>query len=208
MIFEISVLKTIRAGETVIGAGAQSGHLGYIVNGILCMKKVLADGRSHIIGFLTRGGMFGRILDGEAGYSVEALTDTEVFCLERAPFEHILRGNPAVERAFLVNVLDELDAARASILMLGGRKVPERVAAFLLLLTRSNSEIEDGTGQPPVIVRVPVRRAEWAQYLGTRPETLSRALHSLETRAVIRIIDPYCFEIVDRAALAGIAGQD
>ncbi|MBW6505131.1 MAG: Crp/Fnr family transcriptional regulator [Rhodobacteraceae bacterium] len=204
----ISCLKKIRTGETVIDEGETSQHLGYVVDGILCMKKVLPDGRSHIIGFLTRADMFGRIFDGGAGYSVAALTDAELFCLQREPFERILRGNPAVERSFLVNVLDELDAARASVLLLGGRRVLERVAAFLLLLARGNSETGEGAGQMPFVVRVPVRRVELAQYLGTRPESLSRALHALQARAIIRIIDAANFEIIDRAALAEIAGQD
>lgn len=210
-ISRISFLKTLRTGETMIGEGEDPQYLGFVLDGILGMKKVLPDGRAHIIGLLTQADMFGRIFDGGSDHSVVALTDAEVFCLQRAPFERILRGNPAMERAFLVNVLDELDAARASILLLGGRRVPERVAAFLLLLIEGKdhrSEAGGGAGQSAIVVHVPIRRVELAQYLGTRPESLSRALHRLESRGVIRIIDPCRFEITDRAALTDIAGQD
>ncbi|PKP68589.1 MAG: Crp/Fnr family transcriptional regulator [Alphaproteobacteria bacterium HGW-Alphaproteobacteria-4] len=207
----ISSLKAIRAGETVVVVGEQSRYLGYVLDGILGMKKVLPDGRTHIIGLLTQTDMYGRIFDGGSGYSVEALTDAEVFCVERQPFERILRQDPATERAFLVNVLDEIDAARDWVLLLGGRRVLERVASMLLLLGRRRSVQADGAVRgcrAPVPVDLPIRRADLAQYLGTRPESLSRAFHWLQSRGLIRLIDAFHFEIIDYAALAEISGAD
>ncbi|MDP3861595.1 MAG: Crp/Fnr family transcriptional regulator [Phaeovulum sp.] len=207
----ISSQRTILAGETVVAVGERSRYLGYVLDGILGMKKVLPDGRTHIIGLLTEADMFGRVLDGGSGFSVEALTDAEVFCIERQPFERILRQDPATERAFLVNVLDEIDAARDWVLLLGGRRVLERVASMLLLLVRHRSPQAEGGergGHAPVPVDLPIRRADLAQYLGTRPESLSRAFHRLQSRGLIRLLDPFHFEILDYAALVEISGND
>ena len=125
--------------------------------------------------------------------------------LARAGFEAVLRRAPEVERAFLVTLLDELDAAREWILMLNGQKVIERVASFLLILLRRKDPAV--AGRPPVLT-LPLSRANLAHYLGTRPETLSRALHELEDRGAVRLRDPYLIEIADRARLAAIAGPD
>ncbi|MDP2737732.1 MAG: Crp/Fnr family transcriptional regulator [Pseudorhodobacter sp.] len=210
-IARISTLRTITAGETVIADGEECQYLGFILDGIFCMKKRLQDGRAHIIGLLTPFDMFGRIFVGRSDYSVEALTDAQVFCLQRSSFERILRQNPKMERMFLIDVLDELDAAREWILLLGGRKVIERVASFLLLLGHREhpgfAPCEHGH-QQPARIHVPIRRVELAQYLGTRTESLSRALHSLEARSIIRIVDPARFEILDTAALIRISGHE
>lgn len=210
-IARISAIKLIRAGETVIADGAGAQHLYFILDGIFCMKKVLPDGRTHIIGLLTPTHMFGRIFDGNSSYSVEALTDAQVFCLQRSPFERILRQNPQLERALLIDVLDELDAARQWLLLLGGHRVIARVASFLLIFGhRERAKLLQGdfAEPPPIRIHVPIRRVELAQYLGTRTESLSRALHSLEARAIVRIIDPARFEILDYAALVRLSGQD
>ncbi|MDP2063774.1 MAG: cyclic nucleotide-binding domain-containing protein, partial [Phaeovulum sp.] len=65
----ISSQRTVLAGETVVAVGERSRYLGYVLDGILGMKKVLPDGRTHIIGLLTEADMFGRVLDGGSGFS-------------------------------------------------------------------------------------------------------------------------------------------
>jgi len=209
-IARIASLRSLRAGETLVAAGAVPRHLGYVLTGTLGMKKTLPDGRAHIIGLLLPTDMFGRIFDGGSGYALEALTDAEVFCLERLPFERILRGEPAIERAFLVNVLDELDAARAWIMLMSGRRVLDRLAAFLLLLAQRGSGLRAAAGPdtvPATTVQLPVRQVELAQHLGARPESLSRALHALQARGVIRSTGPRQLQIIDHALLAELAGQ-
>jgi CRP/FNR family transcriptional regulator len=58
------------------------------------------------------------------------------------------------------------------------------------------------------VVRVPLSRKDLAQYLGARPETLSRAFHELERRGILRIVDPYQFRIIDEKALIDASGDD
>jgi CRP/FNR family transcriptional regulator len=62
-------------------------------------------------------------------------------------------------------------------------------------------------GVPPAIHQ-PLSRRWLAQYLGTRPETISRALHQLEVKGAIRIESADWFFVTDTSKLAAIAGQD
>lgn len=206
----VARVRTIKAGEIVIDDGEDPKQIGYILDGNLAMTKALPDGRSHIIGLLVPTDMYGRVFDGASSYRVEALTDTKVFCIDRGPFEAILRKVPEIERLFLVNVLDELDAAREWILLLGGHKAVQRLASFLLILCRRKTRLPEAmTGAPqPMLVHVVIRRVELAHYLGTRPETLSRAFHQLAKAQAIRIVDAYCFEILDLGLLIDFAGHD
>lgn len=207
----ISSVRNIKAGEVVVADGEEPTEIGYIIDGNLAMTKMLPDGRTHIIGLLVPTDMFGRVFDGVSSYRVEALTDTKVFGFERVAFEAILRKVPEIERLFLVSVLDELDAAREWILLLGGHKAAQRLASFLLILCRRKTRLLDAEEmkKPPVItVHVAIRRVDLAHYLGARPETLSRAFHQLANAKAIRIVDAYNFEILDLNLLIEFAGHD
>jgi CRP/FNR family transcriptional regulator len=174
------------------------------------MTKNLHDGRKHIISLMVPTDMYGHLFDGASSYQVEALADSQIFCLDREKFEKILKDEPEVERMFLINVLDELDAAREWILLLGARKVIERVASFLLILIRRRSRLVDiaGLEHDPIAVHIPIRRIDLAHYLGTRPESLSRALHELDEMGVIKIHDPAHLEVTHLSALIDVAGHD
>lgn len=208
---EIAEVQTVLRGRTVIEEGEEPRQFGYLLGGILGMMKVLPDGRTQIIGLLVPADMYGGLFIGAPSYRVEALTDSRVLCFDRARFELILLRNPEIERLILVNMLDELDAAREWILVLGGRRIIERVASFILILARRRMRgIAKGetVETQPIVVHVPLRRVDLAHYLGTRVETLSRAFHELQAREVLKINDAYHFEILDLGALVHIAGND
>ncbi len=203
--------RTVPAGTVLVEDGHAPDHLGYVLDGMLGMVKQLSDGRRHIIGLLVPTDLYGRLFEGQTGYQIEALTETRVMTTDLAAFEAILHQAPAAERLFIVDVLDELDAAREWVLVLGGPKVVQRVASFLLILCRRqlHGQARDEAGAPPQIkVRVPIRRSDLAQYLGARPESLSRAIHELSAAGIVRIDTPYDLEVLDLAGLIEIAGHD
>lgn len=210
----ISCLVEVAEGDVLIDEGTDSDEIGYILRGALGMVKTLEDGRSHIIGLLVPHGMYGRIFNGALSYRVEAISDSQLLKIRRDAFERILQDAPEIERRFLVEVLDELDAAREWILLLGGRRIVERLASFLLILSRQRRRDHRHAaparpdGPDPFTLRIPLKRSDLARHLGTRPETLSRALHELEDDRVLRIVDPYKVEITDFEGLVDIAGHD
>lgn len=196
------------AGEVLIGEGTESAEIGYVIEGALGMVKTLPDGRVHIIGILVPTDMYGRLFDGPSSYQIKALTEATLVSFERTSLETILSRNPALERMFLVSILDELDAAREWILLLNGTSVIERVASFLLILARRELKLQTTETNRPVEVRFPVRRRDLAKYLGVRPETLSRAIHRLSRDGIIAIHENDRFEIRDKAGLLENSGKD
>lgn len=204
-------LASIRAGQVVVADGEVPPHIGCVIDGILAMTKALPDGRKHIVGLLNPTEIYGRIFDGASAYQIEALTDATILHFDRRGFEQLLLEVPEIERLFVVNVMDELDAAREWILLLGNRKVIERVAALLLMLSRHKTrQLSPDQIDPnaPITVHIAIRRVDLAHYLGTRPESISRAFHELEKRGVMKIMDPNNFEILGWHALNTIAGHD
>lgn len=196
------------AGEVLLSEGADPTEIGYIIHGALGMTKTLPDARQHIIGLLVEGDMFGRLFDGPLSYRIEALTPARILTFERAGFESLLRRAPEIERQFLVSLLDELDAAREWLMLLGGTRLLERVAGFLLILVRRRLAALGQPGREALTIEVPIRRADLASYLGARPESLSRTLHRLERDGILAIESVNRFRITDLARLVDVSGQD
>ena len=200
-----ATLREVTAGETILERAIHSGVVGYVMVGTLAMVQTFEDGKKHIVGLLVPTDIFGRLFDGSSNYRIEALSAAQILSFPRAFFEEVLRNNPAAERMFLVHLLDEVDAAREWLLLISGRKAVNRLASFLTILARRAKYKQMGD---MTVARVPLSRKELAQYLGARPETLSRAFHELEGKGILRIVDPYHFEILDEDALIEASGGD
>jgi CRP/FNR family transcriptional regulator len=203
-------LATVPYGTVVLPEGSRSDHIGYVIEGALGMQKTLPDGRTHLIGLLVPTDMYGRLFDGGLAHDLVALADSTVFTFGRDPFEAALNAAPEVERKFLVSLLDELDAAREWVLLLGGHRVTERVASFLLVVLRRSMRDQGATVDESTdpVVRIPIRRSDLAHHLGARPESVSRALHDLQDRGIVDLIDPYTVRIRDVAKLVEVSGAD
>lgn len=202
---------TVAEGSVLVEDGDAPSHIGYVLTGLLGMTKHLPDGRRHIIGLLAPADMYGRFHEQQFSHRIEALAPSEILTCPRDLFETLLHQAPAAERLFLVDMLDELDAAREWLLVLGGPKVVQRAASFLLVLSRrklraTGRRLAEHDG--PVNLQLEIRRADLAHYLGARSESLSRAFHELAEAGVIRINDPYDFDVTDLVGLADFAGHD
>lgn len=204
-LFSQATLRNVAAGETVLERGLHSEFVGYVLEGTLAMVQVLEDGKKHIVGLLVPTDIYGRLFNGPSNYRVEALSAARILMFPRAFFEGVLRDSPEAERLFLVHLLDEVDAAREWLLLISGRKAVNRLASFLTILMR-RSKFKRSSSR--AVVHVPISRKDLAHYLGARPETLSRAFHELQHKAILRMVDPYHFEILDEEALIEAAGDD
>jgi CRP/FNR family transcriptional regulator, anaerobic regulatory protein len=112
-------LVSFDAGEIVVADDTEANVLGYVLSGMLAMEKSLQDGRRHIIGLLAPCDMYGRVFEGPTSFAIRALNAVQVLQFDRKSFEEILFKNPSLERRFLVDLLDELDAAREWLLLSG-----------------------------------------------------------------------------------------
>lgn len=203
-------LRRYEAGKTVTHDGEPSEYIGCVRSGFLRMQKTLSDGRQQIVGLLVEGDMFGQVFSGPQHYAIEAATDSEVWAFQRAPFEALLLRAPDLERVVLLNVLNELDRARDWMVIVSGQRVTGKLAGFLLTMCSTFAEVDhilrdDGDGPE---VTIPICRTDLANLLGTRPESLSRAFHTLHDAGEICLLKPDVVRIRDIEALARRAGDE
>lgn len=203
-------VKSYRAGQTVAYAHEETDFIGCVLSGILRMQKTLVDGREHIVGLLVEGDMFGTAFDGAAAFCIEASTDAEFCAFPRTEFETLLTQSPDLERAVMLNITNELDRAREWLIILSNQKIAGRIAGFLLLMCSRFRDIDHllQPGPEGIEVKIPISRVDLAHLLGTRPESISRSLHSLGNQGVIDILAPNRILIRDTIALAQAADED
>ena len=137
----IKFYKTFEPGQEIVAAGEETDFLGSVVDGVVALSKTLVDGRRQTVGLMFPSDFVGRPMRPVAPYDAVAVTQVKLCLFTRARFERILKETPALEKRLLEMTLDELDAARDWMLLLGRKTAQEKIATFLTILARRAAEI-------------------------------------------------------------------
>ena len=175
---------SLEPGQVLVRQGEPAGHLFNITSGSIRVYRLLPDGRRQITGFLFAGDFLGLATGETYDFSAEAIEPASACRFQRTAYRDEVRRNPNLEAALLDRVTHELAAAQAQMLLLGRKTAQERIASFLLDLP-AHDPCRPG---PADHVRLPMTRAEIADYLGLTIETVSRVLTRLKTAGVIRLL--------------------
>ena len=103
--------------------------------------------------------------------------------------------------------LDELDAAREWMLLLGRKTAREKIAS-LLAITARRASINGDTDAGHVEIDLPLTREAMSDYLGLTLETVSRQISALKKEGVIELNGKRRVLIPDMQALMAEAGDD
>jgi DNA-binding transcriptional ArsR family regulator len=95
------------------------------------------------------------------------------------------------------------------VLLLGCKRASERVAALLLMLAQRLKPPNGATTAKPLppLIELPLSRADIAEYLGLRLETVSRQLNRLEAAGVIKRCDRRGIALVQRRRARAPVGR-
>jgi CRP/FNR family transcriptional regulator len=200
----IKSYKDYPAGRELLAAGEEWGLVGSIVRGVVKLTKTLADGRTQMVGLLFPGDFVGHAMRARADYDAVAATPLTLCLFQRKPFEQLIRDNPRLEHRMLEMTLNDLDAAREWLLLLGRKTAREKLASFLLMLGRRVAP--DGEADGEVQIDLPLTRAEIAEYLGLTIETVSRQMTKLRADGVIAFDSTRALRLPDMERLVEEAG--
>lgn len=202
----IKSYKTFGSGSEILAAGETVYHVGSIVTGVVKLTKTLVDGRRQMVGLLFPSDFVGRLAARRSDCDAVAANEVTLCMFERRSFDQLLHETPNLERRLLEMTLDELDATREWLVLLGRKSAREKVASFLCLLARRLSKGADSDGA--VSVRIPITREDMADYLGLTIETVSRQMSALKREELITLEDARDVKILDLPALIEISGED
>ena len=182
------VYRRYPAGETVVWAGDPMEFVASVVTGVASLTQTLEDGRTQMVGLLLPGDFVGRPKRELATYTVTAVTELLLCCFRRRPFELLMIDNPRIASRLLEMTLDELDAAREWMLLLGRKTAREKIASLLLILCRRSAALDGRKPGGCLQINLPLTREAMADYLGLTLETVSRQMTALNKEGVIEPI--------------------
>lgn len=196
-----------KAGDVILNAEEEANSFANIVTGVVKLSKVLSDGRQQIVGLQFSPDFLGRAYRTRSPYFAEAATDVELCVFPKRGFEMLLAERPELETRLFQNTLDELDAARDWMLLLGRKTAAEKVASFLALIARRNTapDCVHITDAGTMTFALPLTRAEIADYLGMTIETVSRQLGKLRADDILEVGANRSITVLDPAGLADLA---
>jgi len=180
----IGSLQVAARGATLVEEGDPADHVFKVVSGALRTVRLLPDGRRSVIDFVLPGDFFGMAENGTYAHSLEVLADGSFIRYPKKQLRDVLNNDPQAGRTFLNLMCEQLSAAQDRLLTLCRKSAVERIASFLLgMADRSPAQ---GTAAS-VVVKLPMNRADIADYLGLTIETVSRVLTQLRERNLIEV---------------------
>ncbi|MBB1490043.1 Crp/Fnr family transcriptional regulator [Paracoccus sp. MC1854] len=200
--------RRYEAGQVVALAGERMDFVGSVVSGVAGLSQTMEDGRTQMVGLLLPSDFLGRPGRETSTYAVTALSDLLLCCFRRKPFEELLRSSPRVAARLLDMTLDDLDAAREWLLLLGRKSAREKIASFLAALARRGAVLRQSRPQGRVEIELPLTRETMADYLGLTIETVSRQISALRRDGVIALEGTRRITVPDFHRLVLESGDD
>jgi CRP/FNR family transcriptional regulator len=197
----ISTVVTYAPMAPLFEEGAQAQHVSNVIEGTVTLYKLLPDGRRQILGFLFPGDFVGLALDPTYGCSAEATTVVRMCRFPRERLEKMFKDLPALEHRLLEIAGNEIKAAQEQMLLLGRKTARERLASFLLTLSRRAA----ARGRAASPVDLPMRRSDIGDYLGLTIETVSRTFTQFKKAGLIGLPNQSQVALLQREILETIA---
>lgn len=169
-----------RTGQVELPAGSvlyiereDSDTVFGLIDGFVRETRTLPDGRTQGIRLACPGDLLGTEILASLPYqcTAETLTPTRVCQITRGDIAALHRVHPEQGLQLSAALGREAAELRESILIVGSLSAEERVEA---LLDRLMESVPAGEW-----LRLPLSRAELAEFVGLAPETVSRVIHRL-----------------------------
>jgi CRP/FNR family transcriptional regulator len=204
----IKYYRTYEAGQTVIWSGDKMNFVGSVVSGIATLTQTMEDGRTQMVGLLLPSDFVGRPGREGAAYDVIATTDLTMCCFRKKPFEELMGRTPHIAHRLLEMTLDELDAAREWMLVLGRKTAREKIASLLAIIARRDASLSPDGPKDEMVFDLPLTREAMADYLGLTLETVSRQMSALKKDGVIQLEGKRHVTVPSMPRLMDEAGDD
>lgn len=211
---ELEVLETMKyykgfkAGEVIVWSGDEMNFVASVVEGIATLSQTMEDGRRQMVGLLLPSDFLGRPGRTIAPYDVTATTDITLCCFRKNPFETLMTSTPHVGQRLLEMTLDELDAAREWMLLLGRKTAREKISSLIAIIARRQAALKQHDHAEAFTFELPMTREAMADYLGLTLETVSRQISALRRDGVIELEGKRLVTIPDFARLIDETGDD
>lgn len=172
--------RRLAADEFLGTAGEGSGQLFVVHTGRVALLRTTADGKDTLVRVAGSGDVVGEheFLTGRPPeHHTQALEETQLCVFSHEDLSGLVAAHPQIA----VSMLRELSALHQRAehrLAMSARDVDTRLADYLVGLARQARSRR---------VQLPLRKRDTASFLGTTPESLSRALARLRRDGLVSV---------------------
>jgi CRP/FNR family transcriptional regulator len=182
---EIVCRRRLKKREYLCLGGNRFHSLYAVRSGSLKSSALRPDGFEQVLGFHMPGDLVGidGLGNGEHPCDIVAMEDSELCAMPFQSLERLAREMPALDRMMNAIMSRQIVRHYSVMMMLAKMHADERVAAFLLMLSRRRA----ARGHSAQDLELPMTRDDMGSYLGLKVETVSRTLARLQRRGLIRV---------------------
>jgi CRP-like cAMP-binding protein len=193
-------LRTVDARDHVFREGDRALHIYKVEVGHVCIYRMVHDGRRQVIDFAYTGDFIGLGALGTHAANAQATSKTRIRCVPVAVLHDVVSSDPRLGLELYEAMSRELLQARELLFAISQRTAAERLAGFLLALSRRNGRRGDQSHD----IVLPMTRTDIADFLGLTIETVSRTFTRFRNHGLIDLEQCILVTIRDAAALAAI----
>ncbi|MGA4668760.1 Crp/Fnr family transcriptional regulator [Propionibacteriaceae bacterium Y1923] len=175
--------RRIRKGATLYRQGEHVAQLFVVHQGEAKLTHLRADGHEQVLRTVGPGEVVGEhafLTGARPDHTVVALEPVTACVFDHRDLGRLTATHPRIAVELLRALSQRLVDAEQRLTTLAGTDVPARLADYLLSLPGRPAE-------GGIAVVLPMTKREVASYLGTTPESFSRALARLEKDGAIRV---------------------
>jgi len=177
--------RRIKRGESLFNAGDDFNAIYSVRSGFFKSSVLDGEGREQVTGFYMGGELLGMDGIGAGRYNgaAIALEDSEVCVMPFSLIEELSRELPALQRRLHAVLSREIVRDHGVMMLLGSMRAEERLAAFLLNLSRRFVR----RGYSPSEFHLRMTREEIGSFLGLKLETVSRLFSRFQDDGLIEV---------------------
>ena len=196
--------RPLKRGDYLYRAGSPLQSLFAIRTGFFKSCVLHDDGREQVAGFHMMGELLGMdaIGSGKHMCDVIALEDSDVCEIPFDKFEQLSHTLPVLQQHFHRIMSREITRDYGVMMLLGSMRAEERLAAFLLNLSKRFA----ARGYSSTQFQLRMTREEIGSHLGLKLETVSRAFSHFQSEGIITVQNK-SIEIKDLKRLHALIGQ-
>ena len=193
--------RRLARGEVLYRQGESVAQLFVMHTGSAKLTHLRADGQEQVVRTVGPGGVVGEhafLTGARPDHTVVALEALEACVFDHRDLGRLTVTHPEIAVALLRRMSQLLAETEERLRAVSATDVAARLADYLMNLPNT------GTGQ--FVVVLPMAKRDVASYLGTTPESLSRAFARLEADQLVTV-EGRRIRLLDVAALAAAAGD-
>jgi len=196
--------RTLDVHEHLFLENEAQTHVYLVLSGVVGTYKVLADGRRQICAFAYPGDILGLDCAGTHVNNAESLGPSKVRSIPINAISKLIMSEPGFGQTLLRITATELAETRDQMLSLGRKSAAEKLATFLLGISRRNSI----SGKLDDLIDIPMKRCDIADFLGLTVETVSRNFTKLKRMGIISMASSSVIKIEQKQMLELMADGD